>query len=567
MNIKNFEEYIDTTIQKRGYKYYTDENIYDEYEQNDDEYKFEVYGTQDYTVTVKLNRNGDIVYSNCDCPYDYGPTCKHEVAVYYKLRELLENSNFQDKIQKDKTSKQNNNTKTNKKSKNKKLSFEEILQTLNKQQMIDIIRYASVNNSTIENYIILKYSPFDDEAELEICRKMMKSIVRKYSDRYGYIEWKKVPLFTDEIGELLNRAEAIQNSVLAIDILLMLLEEGFKVLSHADDSDGFIGDFINDIFFMINQITLDLKNNNDEATINKIFDKILATTNSHVFCGWEPYKKDLFDICCNIAYTEELREKLNLKITRDMKNINRDYYGEYVSKMYLDSIYKMISLYGNDQEVEKFLYEHIDQGDFLEFLIEKYIKNKQFDKALNLISKLEQDKEFKEYSLDELRYKIYKADNQVEKQQEIAKILLLKGKMKYYDELKELSNDENFFKNIKQELKDCKAINIWQFINIAEKESDLEEILAYVKKYPSDIERFMGMLKVKYKDEVMEIYETFIKELAQYASNRSRYREVCSKIRTYKKLAGKDKKNEIIDELKALYKKKPAFMDELSKIK
>ena len=47
MNINNFEEYIDETIQKRGRKYYKDQNVYDEYEENDNEYKFEVFGSQD----------------------------------------------------------------------------------------------------------------------------------------------------------------------------------------------------------------------------------------------------------------------------------------------------------------------------------------------------------------------------------------------------------------------------------------------------------------------------------------------------------------------------------------
>lgn len=146
-------------------------------------------------------------------------------------------------------------------------------------------------------------------------------------------------------------------------------------------------------------------------------------------------------------------------------------------------------------------------------------------------------------------------------------MLLLKGNIKYYDELKELSNDKNFFKNIKQELKDCNNIGDWQFINIAEEENDLEEILAYVKKYPGNIERFADMLNPKYKDELIEIYELFIKQLAEQASNRTKYSIVCSKIRVYKKLAGNDRKNKIVNELKILYKRKPAFMDELSKIK
>ena len=86
-------------------------------------------------------------------------------------------------------------------------------------------------------------------------------------------------------------------------------------------------------------------------------------------------------------------------------------------------------------------------------------------------------------------------------------------------------------------------------------------------KYPDNIERFSSMLIPKYKDKVVEIYEIFIKNLAKQALNRTKYSVVCSKIRAYKKIAGNDKKNEIIDELKALYKRKPAFMDELSKIK
>ena len=75
------------------------------------------------------------------------------------------------------------------------------------------------------------------------------------------------------------------------------------------------------------------------------------------------------------------------------------------------------------------------------------------------------------------------------------------------------------------------------------------------------------MLKPKYKAEVIEIYEAFIKQLAEQASNRTKYSIVCSKIRVYKKLAGNDRKNKIVNELKILYKRKPAFIDELSKIK
>ncbi|MEL6717534.1 MAG: hypothetical protein AAFP82_02375, partial [Bacteroidota bacterium] len=31
--------------------------------------------------------NQTIIESDCDCPYDWGNTCKHEVAVYYYLKD------------------------------------------------------------------------------------------------------------------------------------------------------------------------------------------------------------------------------------------------------------------------------------------------------------------------------------------------------------------------------------------------------------------------------------------------------------------------------------------------
>lgn len=83
----------------------------------------------------------------------------------------------------------------------------------------------------------------------------------------------------------------------------------------------------------------------------------------------------------------------------------------------------------------------------------------------------------------------------------------------------------------------------------------------------SSVEYYAPKLIAKYKDEVIEIYEEDIKYRAQSSSNRSNYKEVCRKIKEYKKLAEKEKTDKIIDDLIGLYKRKPAFIDELSKIK
>ena len=53
MNINNFKEYVNKTILKRGYDYYTDRNILDTCNDGDNTYTFEVQGSEDYQVVVQ----------------------------------------------------------------------------------------------------------------------------------------------------------------------------------------------------------------------------------------------------------------------------------------------------------------------------------------------------------------------------------------------------------------------------------------------------------------------------------------------------------------------------------
>ena len=90
--------------------------------------------------------------------------------------------------------------------------------------------------------------------------------------------------------------------------------------------------------------------------------------------------------------------------------------------------------------------------------------------------------------------------------------------------------------------------------------------MSYVRENPQYIARYADFLKEKYPDEVVALYNNRIKAAAQSSSKRSAYQDVCSLIRRYKKIAGKVNAAELVDELRVLYKKKRAFVDELSKL-
>ena len=85
MNLKNFEQFIEPKIIDRGFDYYENEDVCKVEKLSENEFSAVVFGSEIYTVYVKLNGN-EIIEYECDCPYDWGDTCKHAVAVFYKLR-------------------------------------------------------------------------------------------------------------------------------------------------------------------------------------------------------------------------------------------------------------------------------------------------------------------------------------------------------------------------------------------------------------------------------------------------------------------------------------------------
>lgn len=104
------------------------------------------------------------------------------------------------------------------------------------------------------------------------------------------------------------------------------------------------------------------------------------------------------------------------------------------------------------------------------------------------------------------------------------------------------------------------------YISLIEKENDQDEILELVRKNPEKIEMYVDLLRYNFEDEVIEIYEKHILNSAIFASNRNAYKDICRKLIKYKDIAGKDKQDEVKNILRNLYKKRPAFIDEIGKI-
>jgi len=95
LTLENFEKNIERKIVERGFQYFKGGYVARLEKVGENEFSALVSGSDNYDVFVKFD-DKTIVEHECDCPYDWGNVCKHEVAVFYAIR----NGSFSDTSEK-----------------------------------------------------------------------------------------------------------------------------------------------------------------------------------------------------------------------------------------------------------------------------------------------------------------------------------------------------------------------------------------------------------------------------------------------------------------------------------
>ena len=214
-----FEDHIsEKRIFLRGLEYFQDDRIVD-WEDNDQENRtFSVDGTDLYTVVVQLDPDDYIRSCSCDCPYDQGNLCKHEIACFFFLQKKL----HQNKIQRQ----------------DKVRSFDEGTSSIRRKSQI------SSSHSK-------KALPEEDYEKI-----IRRGITNAYG-KYGRVE-------RDDTEDALAGAESLlphfdsflakHDLIAATKLLTVMIKTLVQGIEKIDDSDGIYGDFISDLIEKIPEI-------------------------------------------------------------------------------------------------------------------------------------------------------------------------------------------------------------------------------------------------------------------------------------------------------------------------
>lgn len=546
MNLYDFEEVVNPTIVERGSEYFDAGFVAKLVRLGDGRYSALVEGADMYEVSVQLDSESNILMSYCDCPFDLGPVCKHEVAVYYELIDRLKDNDFSEA-----TPNELPNLKT-------------ILESLSKVELIDILIDLADKDPSLHNELLFNYATVDEQQEIARFKKMIESIVEKYVGREGFITYKYIGDFLNELFVVLNKVETVKNSLVAMEIAELLLNEGIKSFQYADDSNGDIG-------FLLDQIikTMDTIAHGplEAAEQSEMLDRLIRLSKSDILEGWSDFRIDVLGIGLKFAGNVQMRQVLMDELEAMVMDSSANDYGRYENERIFNLMYDLIETFGTTEEAKRFLQDNIGYPSFRKRLMQYAMDEEKYESVLALASEGEcMDRKYRGLVTrwKKWRYRAYQQLKSYSEQMKIGKELLMGGDFKYYSELKELAADESsFYDELKQELADK---NDRMYVQLIETENDVDAILDYVRQYPSTIERYLKYLLDSHKDEAIRLFGSHIRENAENAFNRKQYKEVCKLLKRFRKLAGHEAQMNLAKELEQTNKNRPAFLDELSKL-
>ncbi|MBO5485126.1 MAG: SWIM zinc finger family protein [Lachnospiraceae bacterium] len=535
MNLNNFEEDFDIKILKRGKNYYHDGAVLSVEMVSKNEYIAEVEGCEIYEVSVEMDDNGDIYDISCNCPYDIGEYCKHKAAVLYALRDQ--------------------NVKTIKSAANQP-ALQQLLAKCNDTQLVEIILEQAKKDRSFASYLRMKLSENSDSNSII-------SDFKRISDMYfnGHSDINNVL----NAGELLiDKTEKLRSSVDKVQVYAEVIamleyeienscncgydEESWELFETISDCSSFMESAVNDIVYS--------KNENDIASV---WECILKHWHgSFRIDGEERFFPALLQLCKIPEYRIKLDEVLAFR------QMSVD---GYRKKEIDNQRFSIIKKYGTKAEIANYINSHIDNPDFRSLAIERAMKSKDYIRAEQLaLEGIPLDKsEFSSvscwhYSLHD----IYKFSGDTKKLTDICYILIKDGKTDYYEEWKSLISVENRSDEINRLLNEPKNFS-YEYIVSYENMSD--RIYQLCCKTPSKISYYYEKLKsTEFMEQSKKLYEKLIRDNGEQASNRSEYAVLCKQLKKFSMECDLKLALKIAADFRELYRRKPAFMDELTKV-
>ena len=453
-----------------------------------------------------------------------------------------------------------------------KKNLKDVFNELEKEELIEILMQICDKDKIIKNKLLFEYVQAVSMTAKQL-EKLMDKIIKSYAGRYKFVEYKKMNDFSETLFDVLEKISKNTDVKSKIINILTFLTKAIEAFEYVDDSNGHLGDVVNNALEeLFKEVVvakeLDIKDKSE------IFNEVLEYTDNKCLDDSSEYKTMIFKYLIELVDNDIMRKKLEDKINVRIEEAAGAVFAKHIIEPLKNILLDIKMRFGNDKEVEEFIKGNMEITSFRKIVVQKLVASGNYNKAIAIICEGEEvDKGYNGLVSEwkKLKYEVYKMAGERDEQFKLAKELYDNWNFEYYHELKMLSKgkEKELYEQLKKEARAKNSKYLYSnrmYRELIVEENDFEAILEVVVNHPSAITEYADKLIGTYKKEVIEIYEFFIKELSDDASERKQYKVICKQIKEFSKYIEIEKKIKFINGLIEKYKRRPAFIDELSKL-
>lgn len=548
-------------ILDRGYHYYC-EHAVENVELGDGIMWATVCGTEDYDVEIRFEQN-EVIDMDCSCPYaESGNNCKHMAAVLYEWEDRKEIGQIEDI---------HFSSKNASSEKDREQLVKQTIASADETIVRTFLQMLLLDDEKLWMRFKSILQPEISEDDLKFYKRQVDEIEEKYLGRDYFINYYEAMNFVDEIYDILEQDICGMINDHNYKMAFELINYIFLMIGEVemDDSDGGIGMIANrccDLWYEI----LDQVHGQDKKEMFRWF---LAQFDSSMPDYMQEYIENV--IMDEFLEKEFLKGKLQFtdKMVKKANQKKDSWYREYYVGNWAVRHLELMEQNESDwNEKEQYCKQYWQSSAVRKYYIDLCIQQKKYDLALEVLKEsIQMDADYRGLVSDyHIKMKeIYQKKGDVEKYQEQLWELILKynaGNLDIFRELKSQYTEEDW--NIARE-KIFSKLPLQTNVQLYKEEKLYDRLMEAVQESNGLwlLQQYESDLKKLYPDAVLKKYESELNNMARLSSDRKRYKQYVALLRKMKNIKGGTKVVErMVSEWRNLYKRRPAMMDELSRL-
>ncbi|MDE6480968.1 MAG: hypothetical protein K2L45_11955 [Muribaculaceae bacterium] len=455
-----------------------------------------------------------------------------------------------------------------------------LLSKLDKKQLADFIRKECSSSIQFQDRFLSLGVGTIFKPNPDIYASRVEDLIDEYGGRHGYIEYSDTFEFNRAVSRILDEAdEAMEKGQweVAVAVLTGIASVSEEILNSGDDSAGELGAIVSDCFEKWHELCANESVPKDIQA--EIFELALSRFNDRDLKGWD-WWWDWMDMAIDLADTSEKQSRI-IKSLDAIKPNGDDWSSRYNVNTAQKYKLKMMSRCGTEEEQIKFMYDNVANPDFRKRLLQLSWDKDDYDEVLRLAKDgVSQDTDYAGLVSDwhKWEYKVYHAIGDRNNELLLARHFFFKGgrwgEKEYsmesmYSVLKSLIPQNEWSKYVKTLISEANGKReIGHILFIYTQEKMWHEYMEYLRKNPStyNIDDSPKEVKKLFKNEIIKLYASAVRSFFQRASDRKSYRDGVDLLRNLIKYGGKEEADQIVAEQKSRTPRRPALIDELSKL-